>query len=157
MSSKSISRRSAFAVGAGSMLLAGLASGAQAAEMTAGEKTNVKAVNDFLKLWANEKVTAAESVAFFTDDCVVRTDETKPAAVGKAAATAVFEAFISRGIRFKITTHETFAKGPMVANHRNDLVVVNGKPGPDIAVVGMFIVRNGKIQEWTDYLMPKAT
>src|SRR5262249_32614102 len=92
---------------------------------------------------------------YLADECSVRMEEAKPPFVGKAAAIGGFKAYIDRGLRFDVKTHDTFAKGTVVLNVRNDGVLMKGKPGGDIPVVGVFVLKDGKIKEWTDYVIPK--
>ena len=42
--------------------------------------------------------------------------------------------------------------GPVVMNKRIDTMKTAGKPDQVFPVVGVFIVKKGKITEWTDYL-----
>jgi limonene-1,2-epoxide hydrolase len=37
-------------------------------------------------------------------------------------------------------------------NKRNDTLKTEGKPDQVFPVVGVFLVKDGKITEWTDYL-----
>ena len=45
---------------------------------------------------------------------------------------------------------ETFAKGPMVINHRIDTFASKTRP-LTWEGVGVFFIKDGKIQEWSDY------
>ena len=42
-------------------------------------------------------------------------------------------------------------EGPVVVNVRTDTLTSPGKPDQVFKIVGVFCVRNGKIQEWIDY------
>ena len=45
----------------------------------------------------------------------------------------------------------------MVVNSRSDHLIVPGKPpSGSFAVAGVFVVRDGKIHEWDDYIVPKS-
>ena len=151
-----ITRRSAFmAVGAAPLGLAALAGQASAADMTAAEKANVQAVNDFLKAWADQQVTGEKLAAWFTDDASVTMQEGKPPVKGRAASAQAFDSFLTKGMRFDIKVLESFAKGPIVTNSRVDAVIQNGKMGASFPVVGVFVMKDGKIKEWADYVVPK--
>ena len=47
---------------------------------------------------------------------------------------------------------EIFAKGPVVVTSRVDTVKAPGKPDQVYKIAGVFIVKGGKITEWTDFL-----
>ena len=146
-----ISRRSAFAAGAAALLLAGFAGEAKA-EMSAAEKANIKVVDDFLAIWAKPDTDVAKALTFFTDDCVVRMSEHKPALTGKTALGQGFADLLKTG-RYGIKSLSTFARGPVVANDRVDWKIEDGgKRGAEFPIAGVFVVRNGKIAEWSDYL-----
>ncbi len=155
-----VSRRGALAAGGlGAVALAGLArsAAAESHERSATEKANVAMVGEFMKLWSAPDCTAEKLAAFIAEDCILRMEENKPAVEGKAAAIDAFNVFLKDGQRFGIDTLDTFAIGPIVANSRSDYVIVPGKePTGRFAVAGVFIVRDGKIQEWSDYLVPKS-
>ena len=54
----------------------------------------------------------------------------------------------SDAIEFRIV--ETFAKGPLVVNHRIDRFESKTRP-LTWEGVGVFFVQSGKIKEWSDY------
>lgn len=110
-----------------------------------------------MKLWSQPDCTGEKLAAFFADDCVMRMEENKPAVEGRTAAVAAFDAFLKDGQRFGIDILDTFAIGPLVANSRSDYVIVPGKePTGRFAVAGVFVLRDGKIHEWADYIVPKS-
>jgi limonene-1,2-epoxide hydrolase len=152
-----LSRRTLFAAGGlGALALAGLASAAEAdtAAPAAGpEKANEKIVDDFIKTWSAKDFDADKVCAtFLADDASVRMVEDKPPLVGPAAVAAGFKSFTTDGSRVKVKILQTFAKGPVVVNSRVDTLVAAGKPDQAFKVAGVFVVKNGKIKEWTDYL-----
>ena len=59
------------------------AASASAAEMTAVEKSNLQTALEFIKLWGDPAATGAKLAAYLADDCVVITEESKPAARGR--------------------------------------------------------------------------
>jgi limonene-1,2-epoxide hydrolase len=149
MDELNISRRTIFVAGAlGAVAVAGLAGTASAAETSAAGKANIKIVEDFIKAW-NEP---DKSVAFLADDASVRMEEDKPAIVGPAAVNAAFKAFMGHGETIDVKILSTFAEGPVVTNIRIDTLKTPGKPDQAFKVVGVFVVKKGKIKEWTDYL-----
>lgn len=137
-----------FAVGVlvGAVAL-GLASPAGAARSD-GEKANVKVVNQFIKSWDNPD----KAVTFLSDSASVRMEEDKPAIVGPTAVGAAFKGFMTPGTTLSVKILKTFVKGPVVMNSRIDTLKTKDKPDQSFPVVGVFVVKDGKIKEWTDYL-----
>jgi limonene-1,2-epoxide hydrolase len=78
--------------------------------------------------------------------------EDQPAVVGRKAIADVFKSFMTTGVTLTIETLETTVHGPVVMNKRIDTMKTAGKPDEVFPVVGVFVVKKGKITEWTDYL-----
>jgi limonene-1,2-epoxide hydrolase len=51
-----------------------------------------------------------------------------------------------------VETLSTTAHGPVVLNKRIDTLKTLDKPDQVFPVVGVFVVKDGKITEWVDYL-----
>jgi len=115
---------------------------------SATEKANVKVVNDFIAAW-NEPDKA---VTFLSDKASVRMVEDQPAVVGPAAVGAAFKSFMTPGTSLTVKTISTTVHGPVVLNKRVDTMKVPGKPDQAFPVAGVFVVKDGKIVEWADYL-----
>lgn len=152
-----ISRRAMFAVGGlGLIAVSGAAGSAAAAVPSPAEKANLKLVNEFCKVWNAKDLDLDKAVStYLADDCSIRLVEGQPPAVGKAAAVELFKSFIKNGERYDLKVVESFAKGPVVANSRIDTTIAPGKKPEAVPVAGVFIVKDGKIREWSDY--PVAT
>lgn len=149
-----LSRRSAFAAaGAGALIAASFGSRAQAAEMSDGEKANVKVVNALMAGFAGDKPDIKKMVEGLTDDCILHLEEGKPPIVGKEATIKTFEGFKTKGLTFVVDVHDTFAKGPVVAHYRVDDVISGGKKTASFALVGVFVLKGGKVHEWFDYII----
>ena len=144
------SRRTALAC-ASVLLAPSVITNAEAAEMSAVEKSNVKLVNDFLKGWAAADATSARLAEVVADDATIQPQQDKPAATGKPAIISAFDGYLEKGRRWDITVLETFAKGPVVVNSRIDASHYPGQKGHGTQVVGVFIVQEGKIRGWSDY------
>jgi limonene-1,2-epoxide hydrolase len=147
-----VSRRNTFVAGViGVLALAGFASCAQAhgPEMSAEEKANVKVVDDFIASFNDP----AKLATFFSNDASIRMVDEKPAVIGPKAFLEEVKKISNPGDKFEVVTHDKWAKGPMVVNSRTDIVKSPGKPDMPIKIAGFFIVRNGKITEWTDYIV----
>jgi len=159
MRDSGVSRRTVFAAGGLGMaaLAGGVASAAAAAPLSATEQANLKLVNSFCKIWKAKDIDLEKQVStYLADDCTLRLVEGQPPAVGKAAAIALFKAFMKNGERYDLKVLDSFAKGPVVANSRIDTTIAPGKPPEAGGVAGVFIVKGGKIREWADYPVPKA-
>ena len=119
-----------------------------AAEPTAAEKTNMKAVTDFCLAFAAHDPDRIMS--FFADPCSYRVLETRDPIKGFAAVRDQIRDLATNVERFEIL--DTFARGPMVFNERID----HFKPGGSIPLrswhgVGVFFLKDGKIVEWQDF------
>jgi limonene-1,2-epoxide hydrolase len=145
-----ITRRTAFVAGAlGAVAAATLGTTAVAAEEKKSDsKANVKVVNDFIAAWNDPD----KAVTFLADNCAVRMEEDKPAITGPANVATAFKGFMGHGEKLTVKVLHTYAEGPLVTNKRVDTLTTPGKPPQSFPVVGVFIVKNGKITEWTDYL-----
>ena len=140
-----IDRRGFLAAGAGLTAVAALGRTAEAAEMTADERANVKIVNDFCAAWPSHDL--AKVMAFFADNGAYRMTETMEPAKGRDAVTARVKSIIDRVENFEVL--DTFARGPMVINERIDRF--SGGPLKAWRGVGVFFMKDGKIVEWYDY------
>jgi limonene-1,2-epoxide hydrolase len=144
-----ISRRAAFA-GAGLILATAMSRPARA-ENSALEKANMKVVADFLKVWSAADATGAALTAFMSDDSEFRY-ESKAPVVGKAALTAAFDGYLAGGKRYEMKPLETHAMGPTVVHFRHETPVTAGKAGHTETLVGLFILADGKIKAWENFL-----
>jgi limonene-1,2-epoxide hydrolase len=135
---------------AGAALALSFAAGrSEAAERSPLEKNNVKIVNAFLKDWS--LTDSAKLGAYLAEDCVVRMEENKPL-MGRTAAVAGIQSYFDRDWRFHMQILETFARGPVVMNSRRDTVTMGDKK-PVFVVAGVFVLRDGKIHEWSDFVV----
>jgi limonene-1,2-epoxide hydrolase len=79
-------------------------------------------------------------------------EEDKPAITGPANVAAAFRDFMGHGEKVDVKILQTYAEGPLVTNKRVDTLTTPGIPPQTFPMVGVFIVKKGKIIEWTDYL-----
>ena len=138
------------------LLVAGLASavaisGVSGAAGDATRKANLKVVADFIASWNDPD----KAVTFLAPDASVRMVEDEPAVVGREAVLAAMKGFMTPGVKLMVKTLHTTAYGPVVVNQRVDTLKAPGKPDQVFPVVGVFVLRDGKIEEWTDYLEKK--
>jgi limonene-1,2-epoxide hydrolase len=144
-------RRQFLALGAaGAAGLAVLPRAAEARDWTAGEKANVQVVNAFCAAWASSNPD--QIVSFMAEDCTTRLSETQPPSKGRAALRDTIKGLFQRVQKVEIDVTESFAIGPTVLNDRIDYITREGQRAP-IRVVGFFLVRDGSIAEWTDYVV----
>jgi limonene-1,2-epoxide hydrolase len=142
--------------GQGKMLYAGVVcalfvtglAGPARAEESAADKAKIKVVNDFIAAW-NEPDKA---VTYVSDKSSVRMVEGQPAVIGPAALDAMLKSILTSGTTVSVKTLNTTVRGPVVVNKRVDTIKSPGKPDQAFPVVGVFLVRDGKIAEWIDYL-----
>jgi len=134
--------------GLGALAPLALASKASAAEWSAAEKANVKLVNDFCASWATRDLK--QVFPRFAATGVYRMSETTPPVVGPAGITERLGSWMQSSDRITFEILDTFAKGPMVINHRIDTFASKTRP-LTWEGVGVFFVKDGKIQEWSDY------
>ena len=120
----------------------------EAAQLSDGEKTNMKTVADFCAAWSTRDLT--KILPFLADDSVYRMTETTPPALGPAGVRERLASWMETSQQIEFRILETYARGPMVVNHRIDRFVSTTRP-LTWEGVGVFFVKDGKIKEWSDY------
>jgi limonene-1,2-epoxide hydrolase len=147
-------------LGGGLGALAGLATAAQAAPatteraLTSAEAANLKLVQDFIATWGAADFDPDKVMpVYLASDGRVRVLQDQPFVTGPAAVAAAFKPYLQHGERFKVKFLDVFARGPLVTTHRVDTVVTPGKPDQTMEVLGVFLLKDGKIQEWTDFIV----
>jgi len=144
-------RRTRFVAGiAGALALSGF-SGASFAAGSSPQKVNMKVVADFIASWSDPD----KAVTYLAPDASVRMVEDQPPVVGPEAVATAMKGFMTPGVKIAVKTLHTTAYGPVVVNQRIDTLKTPGKPDQVFPVVGVFVVKGGKIAEWTDYLEKK--
>ena len=139
--------------GAAAVLASAVTGPAIAAELSADEKANSALVKSFCLGWMAKDYDADKEMAkYLAADSAVRMVEDKPPVIGPAAAAAGMKSFAVPGQSIDIKILEIFAKGPVVVTSRIDTVKTPGKPDQVYKIAGVFIVKGGKIKEWTDFL-----
>jgi limonene-1,2-epoxide hydrolase len=117
------------------------------------EKANVQLVKDFCKAWGDDPPDADDMAnKYLADDVLVRFGDTIEPVTGHEAAVALFQTFLSSGERYDLKILETFARGPIVVNSRIDSTIKGTRTTHPTSVIGVFVVKNGKIKEWSDYV-----
>ena len=142
-------RRRAFVASAGALAVTRFVPAAEAGEATSdAENENIQIVRDFCAAWSTRDLQ--KILPFLSDDCVYRMTETAPPASGHAGVTERLGDWLKTSDRIEFGILETFAKGPMVMNHRIDRFVSKTRP-LTWEGVGVFFVKDKKIKEWSDY------
>jgi len=142
--------------GAGAALL--LAGGREAtAELTPPlreyETANEKLVMDFCATW--ESLDIEKISAYFDDKIVFRMIDSTPFVEGKEAMVAAMGGFLSTRKSAKFEVLRSTAMGNLVLNERIDYF--GREDGEDaFHITGIFVVKNSKIAEWRDYMMPQT-
>ena len=160
VSTNSVTRRTFFTTG-GLGALAALSAGRLAAQEFKSvppevEKSNIRVVNDFCATLKSRD--AAKAGLLLADNCAYRPTQTTAAVVGRTAVLERVKSFMDRGAEFKVL--KTVALGPIILNERDDIFAKGFGDGPANAgprtfrvAAGLFFVENGKIVEWTDYVI----
>ena len=125
-----------------------LPQGADAQQQSPEEQANVKVVNDFCAAFASRDIT--KPLGYMATDVTYRMTETTPPATGHDGVTMRLKGFMESSMSVEFKVLETWAKGPMVVNHRID-TFAGGPRGLVWEGVGVFFVKDGKIREWHDY------
>jgi limonene-1,2-epoxide hydrolase len=115
---------------------------------TATDVANIAVV----KAFTAEFNTPEKGAEYLSDKAVLRMEEGKPAITGRKAFVDAVKPYIAQGQHFSIRYLEVFARSPVVVTHRVDTIQVAGKPDESYEIVGIFVVKDGKIVEWSDYL-----
>jgi limonene-1,2-epoxide hydrolase len=122
---------------------------ASAAELTDGEKANVKVVNDMCAAWT-APVDFDRIGRFLAEDCVFRASETATPVKGRQAIVDGLRKMLGSPEQAKFDIVQTFARGPMVINERFDRFTMPTRK-VNWNGVGVFYLKNGLIAEWLDY------
>lgn len=153
METNDINRRGFIAAGGtlAATLLA--ARGANAAELTDTEKANEKVVNDFCAAWAS--MDADKIASYWGDNITFRMIDTAPRVDGKENLLMGVKQFLdgAKSARFEMLRSHVI--GNVVINERIDHFD-RGDKKDAFHVAGFFLVKNEKIVEWQDYMMPRA-
>ena len=150
---QTLSRRRVLALGGMATVVGGTSSPADAAPPTPTEQANAKIATDFCAAWVARDIDLL--MPYLADTVSYRITETTPAIVGRTAFHDRIDAIIKRmtSIEFKVV--DTLAKGPLVLNERHD-TLASPQGTRRFHVIGMFFLADGKIVEWTDYIIKEG-
>ena len=150
MEGSDITRRTFLSsAGVGAATLAGLPTLVEAADWNAAEKANVALVNEFCRTW-KAPLNLEKIGSFLTEDCVYRPLETAAPIKGRQAIVEGLKKMLASASKAEFEVVQTFARGPIVFNERFDRFTM-----PQRSInwhgVGVFMIRDGKIAEWSDF------
>jgi limonene-1,2-epoxide hydrolase len=143
--------------GAGIVSAAGLAWMARRSATTVDERKSqmespIQVVRRFCAAWSDD-VAAAELAAFFSDNAVYHNIPLAPV-TGRQAIANNIATFIRPGApgieSLALRLINIVAEGPIVMTERVDVFKVPNKSF-ELQVMGIFEVRDGKIDAWRDY------
>ncbi len=144
----------------GALAMSAAPNTSEAAETTDAEKDNLKIVHDMVSTWdivaGSDPLDIARLSPFFAADCAFRL---RPTDVTATRGLDTVEAAIKRGtangqkIRHELL--ESFAKGPVVAIEKLNQFITPEKTRTS-HVVAVFLLKDGKIAEWTEYFIEGA-
>jgi limonene-1,2-epoxide hydrolase len=126
---------------------------------TAAEKANLDVVDQFCKAWFMRPAdTAREKLLNLMTPEGVWKIRTRPALVGREAVGGLMKTVLST-TRFDMNVFDTFARGDIVVNSRIDSNVYPDGSRTDAPyhIVGVFIMKSGKIAEWYEMLMYRGS
>jgi limonene-1,2-epoxide hydrolase len=121
------------------------------------DQANLDTVRRFIGTWTAKDFKPAQVVnQFLAPDAVVRFMSTMPALSDQAVIIKTWEDFRATGYTLDIDIHSAYARGPVVVVHRTDTSHTAGQPDANYHVAGFFAMKDGKIIEWTDYIIQSA-
>ena len=126
------------------------------AETTPTEAANILVVKKLIDAFQDEPPQPEKVAALLTDDAYMKWAQTDPPAVGRAAILQKLQVAMKPGAKFRITVSDTYAAGAVVINKRADQYFINGGFSPPAQLIGFFVVENGKIKTWVDYIIPNT-
>ncbi len=127
---------------------------APADTMTAAEKANIELVKGLLGEFGNPDIDLdAVMEKYIAPTGAVRWVDSLPAVIGPVAASIQAKALAVKGATVTVKYLEIFAKGPLVATSRIDTMNVPGKGKTDFSCAGVHVIKDGKLIEYTDYVL----
>jgi len=156
-----LNRRTFFQAGTlGALALGSLPKLAPAAEMTDAERGNMKLISDMVATWdivaASTPPDTDKLKPFFADDCAFRLRPTDTAPVrGFDVVQAAIQRGTANGQKIHHELLDRFAKGPIVVMEKLNQFITPEKTRTS-HVVAVFLLKDGKIAEWTEYFISAA-
>ena len=136
------------------LILAAGESSANDSGASAAEQANEKVVNEFCATW--ETMDIDKLMAFLDDKIVFRMIDNTPFIEGKQAMTGAIGQFLGTRKSARFEMLRSTGIGNIVINERIDHFGKEEGPEDAFHITGFFLVKNGKIVEWRDYMMPSG-
>lgn len=119
----------------------------RAAEPTAAEKANLDVVTRFCESFATRDM--AKITSFLSPDIVYRLTDNVPGVKGEEAIARI-RGYVDRSSSIEFKILDSWVRGSVVVNERVDSFTrADGKVAYHLT--GVFVVKDGKIIEWSDY------
>jgi limonene-1,2-epoxide hydrolase len=156
-----LNRRSFFPTAICSALAtAALPASAVASESTDAEKANVKLIRDLVATWdavaATDPPDLTKLAPYFSPDCAFRLRPTDTAPEhGLDVVAAAIKRGTANGQKVRHDLLDSFAKGPVVVMEKLNQFITREKTRTS-HVVAVYLIKDGKIVEWTEYFIGSA-
>lgn len=120
--------------------------------LTDAEKNNIAVVDRFCQAW--EAMDLSQVFATMQEDAIYRQSQDTPPVTGHQAISDLMQPWIDSSHAITYEVLETFARGPVVINHRIDIYHSdNDERHLEWEGVGLFLMEDGLIREWQDFTM----
>lgn len=151
---QAIHRRSFLAAGAAGLALTAFGGVRQArAELSDTEQANLDLVNAMCRDIEELDMTAMTD--YFSENIEFQLFDGQPLIKGREPFLAMGAQFMGVYERAEFIIHRSHVLGKLVINERTDnFYAKEGGQNQSFHVTGFFVVRDGKIHEWKDYLLP---
>jgi limonene-1,2-epoxide hydrolase len=130
------------------------------AAMTEAERANADVVLSYFRQWEGDFDPEAAFAEYFAPDARLRYESSAQSPVqtdmsvwqvGPTEIIATNKVYVDMGFAAKAEIRTVLATGPLVVVDRTDFCSMPGIPDRAVRLIGVFMVINGKIVEWTDY------
>ncbi len=144
----------------GALTLASLPASPAAAETTDAEKANLKLIRDMVATWdavaATDPPDLSKLAPYFSADCAfrLRPTDTVPEH-GLDVVAAAIKRGTANGQKVRHDLLDSFAKGPVVVMEKLNQFITPEKTRTS-HVVAVYLIKDGKIVEWTEYFIGAA-
>ena len=129
-------------------------------QMNQQERANADLILKHFDRWADDYDPEQSYRATFHETARCRAESNKLSPLqwdmanwrlGMDQMIAASKQYLASGMKVATTIHELNSCGPMVTVYRTDYCTQPGKPDRVIKAVGVFMVINGKVAEWSDW------
>ena len=120
--------------------------------LTEEEQANINLVDRFCKAW--EAMDLVQVTATMQTGAIYRQSQNTPPVTGHQGLIDLMQPWIESSNRITYEVLETFARGPVVINHRIDIYHSDNDERHLVwEGVGLFLIEDGLIREWQDFTM----